>query len=108
MTMPDRFCPAGQLVSPAGVPGASAAQIRSTPKEHSMIPCGNYPSSYLTQSSGSDRLIEFFRKVRRHIWADFEPRVEPSKTGFFFASDMNEDSLTEAEILYISLIGMCM
>jgi hypothetical protein len=69
-----------------------------------MNPSGNHASSYLTPSSGAGRLIEFARKLRRCMRADFAPRAEPSKTGFFFASDMNEDSVTEAEIQYISLI----
>jgi hypothetical protein len=72
-----------------------------------MSASGNRASTYLTKSSGFDPLIEFLRKSRRYISAGFEQRAEPSKPAFF-ASDMDADSLTEAEILYISLIGMCM
>lgn len=73
-----------------------------------MSASGNHASTRLTQSLGFDRLIEFLRKSRHYISANPESRVVPPKPGLFFASDMSEDGLTEAEILYISLIGMCM
>jgi hypothetical protein len=70
---------------------------------------GNQSSAYLSQDFGCGRLREIFRKISNYISAGFEPpSVRPSEARLFFASDMNEDSLTEAEILYLSLIGMGM
>jgi hypothetical protein len=73
-----------------------------------MTASGNHPSTYPVQSLGFGRLIKFFCGIRGNISADLEQRTESSSAGFLFASDMNEASLTETEILYISLTGMCL
>jgi hypothetical protein len=65
-------------------------------------------STYYTRGSGLGRLIEFLWKVRRNTTAVSEKTIDPADTSLFFDSAIAGDRSTESELLFISIIGMCM